>query len=234
MINLQPIKLLPARERVASSLRKAIIAQNLIEGEQITLDAIAGLLGVSTTPVREAFQMLENEGLIKLVPNKGAIVLGITERTVREHFQIRAVLESEAVACVCKSGVDISNIKDIIYQSEEVIANCEWDEYSNLNQAFHVAIWTAADNLRMKKILSDMWNGLSMRYMETLEEYAVKSFSEHKKIFAKIEQRDIEGARLLMRQHIERSMHDMLTNIQSRSNSTSKNSYNGSEKNNKY
>lgn len=226
MINLKPIKLLPARERVASSLRKAIIAQDMEEGEQITLDTIAGLLGVSKTPVREALQMLENEGLIRLVPNKGAIVLGITERTVREHFQIRAALESEAVAIVCETGADISDIRDIVCQSEEVIANSELEEYSNLNQAFHVAIWLASDNLRMKKMLSVMWNGLSMRYMETLEEYAVKSFSEHKKLFSKIEQRDTEGARLLMRQHIERSMNDMLTNIKSKDSST-----NGNKKN---
>lgn len=222
MIDLKPIKLLPARERVASALRKAIISQDIAEGEQITLNAIASLLGVSKTPVREALQMLEREGLIKLIPNKGAVVLGITERTVREHFQIRAALESEAAAIVCENGADISIIKDIIHKSEEVIANGELEEYSDLNQAFHVAIWKAADNSRMEKMLSVMWNGLSMRYMETLEEYAVKSFSEHKEIFSKIEQRDSEGARLLMRRHIERSMNDMLTNIISKDKSANR------------
>lgn len=218
MVNLQPIKLLPARERVASSLRKAIIAQDMEEGEQITLETIAGLLEVSITPVREAFQMLENEGLIKLVPNKGAIVLGITPRTVKEHFQIRAALESETVAIICATGADLTNIAEIINQSEKAIAAEEWEEYSNLNQAFHVAIWTASDNLRLKNMLAVMWNGLSMRYMETVEEYAVKSYSEHKGLFSMLEKRDTEGARRLMHKHIERSMQDMLTNILSRAN----------------
>jgi DNA-binding GntR family transcriptional regulator len=216
MIHLQPIKLLPARERVASAMRKAIIAQDLVEGAQITLDSIAGLLGVSRTPVREAFQMLENEGLIKLSPNKGAVILGITPRTVREHFQIRAALESEASAIVCQVKADLTDIRDIIEQSEEAIANQEFEEYSNLNQAFHVAIWTASDNFRMKSILSVMWNGLSMRYMETLEEYAVKSFSEHKELLRMFEEGDGEGARTMMHQHIDRSMQDMLTNLKNR------------------
>ena len=216
MIHLQPIKLLPARERVASAMRKAIIAQDLAEGAQITLDSIAGLLGVSRTPVREAFQMLENEGLIKLSPNKGAVILGITPRTVREHFQIRAALESEASAIVCQVKADLTDIREIIEQSEEAIANQEFEEYSNLNQAFHVAIWTASDNFRMKSMLSVMWNGLSMRYMETLEEYAVKSLSEHKELLRIFEEGDAEGARAMMHRHIDRSMQDMLTNIKNR------------------
>ena len=59
MLGLKPIKLLPARERVASALRKAIIAQQIKEGETLTLETTAQQLGVSITPVREAFQILE-------------------------------------------------------------------------------------------------------------------------------------------------------------------------------
>ncbi len=213
MFNLQPIKLLPARERVASSLRKAIISQELKEGTQITLDSIAKSLGVSRTPVREAFQMLENEGLIKLSLNKGATVLGITPQTLKEHFQIRAALESETVGIICSEKKDLSELREIIRQSEEAISNGQLDVYSNLNQAFHVAIWTAAGNERMKSMLSVMWNGLSMRYMETLEDYAIKSCNEHKKLIGLIEKGDCEEARQMMHRHIERSMSDMLTNL---------------------
>ena len=64
MLGLKPIKLLPARERVASALRKAIIAQQIKEGETLTLETTAQQLGVSITPVREAFQILERDGSI--------------------------------------------------------------------------------------------------------------------------------------------------------------------------
>ena len=98
MLGLKPIKMLPARERVAAALRKAIISRQITEGEVLTLENTAQELGVSITPVREAFQILERDGLIDLKQNKGATVLGINETTLREHFQIRAALESEGRA----------------------------------------------------------------------------------------------------------------------------------------
>ncbi len=213
MMNLKPINLLPARERVASSLRKAIIAQDLKEGTQLTLDSVAKSLGVSRTPVREAFQMLANEGLLKVKPNKGALVMGITPQTVTEHFQIRAALESEAVAIVCRNGSDLSEIRGIVEQSEEALKNEEYEEYSNLNQAFHIAIWSATNNTRLKNMLSVMWNGLSMHHLETLEEYAKKSSGEHRELLNALEKGNAEESRALMHNHIERSMQDMLSNL---------------------
>ncbi|MEG1513831.1 MAG: GntR family transcriptional regulator [Clostridia bacterium] len=213
-MNLKPITLLPARERIAASLRKAIIGRDMMEGEQITLDAIAGLLGVSKTPVREAFLMLESEGLIKLMPNRGAVVLGITPSTVQQHFHIRAALESEAAMMCCEPAVDISPIQDVYLQSQEVISQERMEDYSNLNQAFHVAIWRCSGNERMTNMLSVMWNGLSMRYMESLEDYAKKSFGEHGQMLQCIETRNGEMARKMMYNHIMRSMNDMLTNLE--------------------
>ena len=66
MLGLKPIKMLPARERVAAALRKAIISRQITEGEVLTLESTAQELGVSITPVREAFQILERDGLIDL------------------------------------------------------------------------------------------------------------------------------------------------------------------------
>ncbi|MBQ9419608.1 MAG: GntR family transcriptional regulator, partial [Synergistaceae bacterium] len=70
MLNLRPVKLLPVREQAASSLREAIITQNIKQGEILTLDATAKALGISVTPVREAFQILARDGLIELAQNR--------------------------------------------------------------------------------------------------------------------------------------------------------------------
>ena len=67
MLGLKPIKLLPARERVASELRKAILSRQVSKGEVLTLETTAQELGVSITPVREAFQILARDGLLELV-----------------------------------------------------------------------------------------------------------------------------------------------------------------------
>lgn len=71
MRNMKKIQLLPAREQVASALREAILKREMKEGEELTLEGTAQALGVSSTPVREAFQILASDGLIRLRPNKG-------------------------------------------------------------------------------------------------------------------------------------------------------------------
>ncbi|MCZ6127738.1 GntR family transcriptional regulator, partial [Escherichia coli] len=83
------IKLLSAKEQVAAELRKAILSRELVEGQEITLEGIARLVGVSSMPVREEFQILSADVLIHVRPNNGAVVLGINEQTIREHYEIR-------------------------------------------------------------------------------------------------------------------------------------------------
>ena len=111
MLGLKPIKLLPARERVASALRKAIISKSIPEGAELTLENTAQELGVSVTPVREAFQILARDGLLEVKQNRCAIVLGVTERTIREHYQLRAALEGTACMLCCQNNADLSKIK---------------------------------------------------------------------------------------------------------------------------
>lgn len=205
------IKLLSAKEQVAAVLRKAILSRELVEGEDITLEAIAQMVGVSSMPVREAFQILAADGLIKVRPNKGAVVLGINEKTIREHYEIRALLESEAVAKASLPGVDISRIGEAFHASEKALSENNTAEYSDLNQAFHMEIWNAAGNEKMKMLLCNMWNGLSMGHKVTEEEYAILSLNEHRGIFEALEQHNEALARQRMKKHIIRSMENMLT-----------------------
>ena len=86
MLGLKPIKMLPARERVAAALRKAIISRQITEGEVLTLENTAQELGVSITPVREAFQILARDGLLELERNKRAVVQRYWE-SMRQHSE---------------------------------------------------------------------------------------------------------------------------------------------------
>ncbi len=207
------IKILPAREQVASILRKAILSGDLKEGQELTLDGIASQVGVSSMPVREAFQMLANDGLIQLRHNKGAIVLGINEKTIRDHYLTRALLESECCALASKKGVDLSQIEEVYLVAKELMENNDYNKYSDLNESFHMAIWEAADNSKIISILSTMWNGLSMGYKVSEEEYAKTSFDEHTKILGILKSNNEEEARNVMYEHIIRSMNDILTNL---------------------
>ena len=118
MLGLKPIKLLPARERVASALRKAIISKSIPEGAELTLENTAQELGVSVTPVREAFQILARDGLLEVKQNRCAIVLGVTEKTIREHYQLRAALEGTACMLCCQNNADLSKIKNCVDTAE--------------------------------------------------------------------------------------------------------------------
>lgn len=211
MLGLKPINLLPARERVASELRKAIISKNIKEGELLTLESTASELGVSVTPVREAFHILARDGLIDLKQNKCAVVLGINEETIRDHYQIRAALESEACLLCCRSDADLSRVKNCLDHSEHALAKQDVTEYSNYNQSFHYEIWQAAGNQKLSRMLSELWNGLSVGLEITVKEYAEISFGEHQKIYEQLRNRNGEGAYQEMHRHIYRSMEDMLT-----------------------
>ena len=89
MNGLKPIKMPSAKEKVAAELRKAILSRQMKEGEVLSLESVATQLNVSAMPVREAFQILARDGLIQLRKNKGAVVLGITETYIKEHYQLR-------------------------------------------------------------------------------------------------------------------------------------------------
>ena len=207
MLNVRPVKLLPVREQAAASLREAIISQSIPAGEVLPLEATAKALGISVTPVREAFVILARDGLLELAQNRGAVVLGMTAKNIREHYQIRTALESEACRLVCEKGADLSEIE----RCTKHLVSHDAENYSDLNQSFHYNIWLASGNGRLVNMLSELWNGLSMGLRTSRDEYARVSRSEHEEIFAMLKAGDAEKAAGAMRAHILRSMNDMLT-----------------------
>lgn len=207
MLNLRPVKLLPVREQAAASLREAIISKSIHAGEVLPLEATAKALGISVTPVREAFQILARDGLLELAQNRGAIVLGVNATTIREHYEIRAALEAEACRLVCEKKADLSEVERCVSH----LISPDAEGYSELNQSFHYNIWLASGNNRLVNMLSELWNGLSMGVRTSKDEYAKKSQAEHENIFALLKAGDSEKAAEAMRSHILRSMNDMLT-----------------------
>ena len=207
MLNLRPVKMMPVREQAASSLREAIITQKIKQGETLALESTARALGISVTPVREAFQILARDGLIELAQNRGAVVLGMSAKNIREHYQIRAALEAEACRIVCENGADLSEVERCVNH----LVSLDAEDYGDLNQSFHYNIWLASGNSRLVNMLSELWNGLSIGLQTTKLQYAKKSHAEHKIILSKLQAYDSEGAAQAMRGHILRSMKDILT-----------------------
>ena len=210
MLNLKPVKLMPVREQAASSIREAIITQNLKPGETLNLEATAKALGISATPVREAFQILARDGLIELAQNRAAVVLGFTEKNIRNHYEIRAVLEGLACQSICENETSLEGIEHCIIQARNILETNP-EKYPEYNQSFHYEIWLASRNMRLLNMLSELWNGLSLGLNTTRAEYFQNSHAEHENIFSKLKQRDSLGAYEAMYSHIIRSMNDILT-----------------------
>ena len=204
MNGLKPIKMPSAKEKVAAELRKAILSRQMKE-------SVATQLNVSAMPVREAFQILARDGLIQLRKNKGAVVLGITETYIKEHYQLRAILESAAALLAAEPETDISEIESVYEEAEEALKEGNLKQYTDLNRAFHHEIWSAAGNQKMKNMISELWNGLSMGSMVSEEDYAKVSIKEHERIWRAIKAHDQKEAQKAMYDHIMRSRDDMLT-----------------------
>ena len=211
MNGLKPIKMPSAKEKVAAELRKAILSRQMKEGEVLSLESVATQLNVSAMPVREAFQILARDGLIQLRKNKGAVVLGITETYIKEHYQLRAILESAAASLAAEPETDISEIESVYEEAEEALKEGNLKQYTDLNRALHHEIWATAGNQKMKNMISELWNGLSMGSMVSEEDYAKVSIKEHERIWRAIKAHDQKEAQKAMYDHIMRSRDDMLT-----------------------
>ena len=215
MVNLKKVQMMPAREQVASVLRSSILLGEIPLGTSITLDSISEQVGMSRTPVREAFQILAGEGLLKLRQNRCAIVKGISVDAIKDHYEMRMLLETEALRKACERMNDtiLESIQkaNLTCKKAKEVHNTE--AYNLANQAFHVAIWEASGSEKLKSFLSSLWNGLSMNKLVTAQEYATISSDEHDIIVQKLVKKEYESACETMKEHILRSMNSMLKNF---------------------
>lgn len=214
MVNLQKIQMLPAREQVASILRSSILSGNISQGQSITLDSISEQVGMSRTPVREAFQILASEGLLELRQNRCAIVKGISIEAIQDHYEMRILLETEALKRTCERMTPeiLEAIKKVNEQGRRAKENGDTAAYNLANQAFHMTIWEAAESEKLKTFLSTLWNGLSMNHLVTAQEYATISLAEHDNLVKLLEKKEYQKACEAMKEHIIRSMNSTLEN----------------------
>ena len=135
--NVGKIHMLPAREQVASYLRKAILRREIPEGSILTLEETARHMGVSTTPVREAFSCWPVRGLVKLRPNKGAVVQGMDEKAIRDHFAVRTLLEGEAAALAARPGSNLTEVEKVFQAMRQCLLDHRYTDYKHYNESFH-------------------------------------------------------------------------------------------------
>lgn len=203
---MEAVEKMPVRLKVASILRDAILSGEFADGQTLSLTDTAARLHVSRTPVREAFQLLESEGLIELRMNREAVVHKIDDNFVREHFDMRILLEGEAIERATKNRMDLEplvRLQDTITTASAADVPRLYDAY---NHDFHHAIWEGARNRKLYNFLDSLWNGPS--YSRTSGGIVNHSLSiqEHGEMLDAMKKGDADAAKEKMRHHMIRSL----------------------------
>ena len=149
---------LPLRDVVFNTLRQAILRGELKPGERLMEIALANRLGVSRTPVREAIRMLELEGLVIMIPRRGAQVAQITEQDLNDVLEVRLGLEELAVRFACERITDeeIKALGLAVKEFEKKMSNNELSAQAEADVKFHEIIYGATHNQRLVQIINNI------------------------------------------------------------------------------
>ncbi len=193
---------------VANKLREEIIRGHIPEGAQLRQDAIALQYHVSRIPVREALRQLDAEGLVTIIPNRGAVVPVLSPTDIEELFTIRALLEPEILkhsiprltqADFAEADTVLSKYEDELRQEAHV------SSWGRLNWQFHSILYSRADRPHSMSIIRNV-NNNGERYTRLqlyLTHGIARANEEHHKILELCRLRDVAAACKLLRQHIQ-------------------------------
>lgn len=208
---------LPLRDVVFNTLRKAILKGELQPGERLMEIQLAQRLGVSRTPVREAIRKLELEGLVLMIPRRGAVVAEITAQDMEDVLEVRAVLEELAVrnACQLITEEQLRDMKKAAaefkrsLEGEDLLAGVEKD------MAFHEIIYSAAGNRRLQQMLLNLREQMYRYRLEYLKDKKMHRLlvEEHDTIRRALKKRDVDKAGNAMRVHIVNQKDSILRSL---------------------
>ena len=142
------------RGRVFHKLREDILNGKYAEHEELKEVAIGTELGVSRTPVREAFRQLELEGLIQIVPNKGAYVTGITAKDVKDIYMIRSSLEGMCARLATEhiTPEQLDALEETVYLASFHAAKEHMEQMADLDSQFHHILYAACDSKMLENL----------------------------------------------------------------------------------
>ncbi|KGE78792.1 GntR family transcriptional regulator [Halomonas salina] len=191
---------------VADRVRELIEHGDLVPGERISERELCEKFGVSRTPLREALKVLASEGMVELLPNRGARVMKLTVKMVKDTYDLMGALEglSGELACQQISDAGIARISELHDKMLEHYHRRELTEYFRVNQQIHEKILAASGN----EILIEMYNNLShrvkrVRYSnEMSDDFWRKAVEDHENMISALTQRDGQRLGQILRDHL--------------------------------
>ncbi|MEV0481516.1 GntR family transcriptional regulator [Streptomyces sp. NPDC050508] len=203
----------PLRDRVYEALLELITTRALQPGQHLVESELAGHLGVSRQPVREALQRLNTEGWVDLRPAQGAFVHEPTEEEADQLLTVRTLLEAEAarLAAVNAGKAGIAVLEELCAEGERAVDADDVDAAVAMNARFHTKVMELAGNAVLAELAAQVDRRVRWYYTPVARQRGVRSWIEHRALIDAIAARDELRASLLMREHTEhtrRSYHE--------------------------
>lgn len=197
---------LPLRDVVFKTLRQAILTGEFMPGERLMEISLANRLGVSRTPVREAIRKLELEGLVVMIPRKGAAVARITVSDLKDVLEVRCHLEEFAASIACER-IDDEEIQELtvaLKAFEDAIKVKNLKLIAERDVEFHDVIFKATKNKRLLQIINNLREQIYRYRIEYIKDFDYHEVlvKEHRQIVDAILRGDKEAASQIMRTHI--------------------------------
>lgn len=204
------------RGRVFNRLREDILSGKYAEHEELKEMAIGEEMGVSRTPVREAFRQLELEGLIQIIPNKGAYVTGITEKDVKDIYMIRSLLEGLCARWATEHITEekMEEMEENVYLAEFHAQKGHMEQLAELDNQFHDILYESCNSKILEHQLKDFHQYVLRVRKKTLANVSRgnKSNEEHRMIMEAIRDKNADLAEQLAHQHMINAYENMVKN----------------------
>lgn len=201
------------RGQVFDKIRSDILNGKYKRGEELVESSIGKELGISRTPVREAIRQLELEGLVQLVPNKGAFVTGISEKDVRDIYLIRARLEGLAARMAAKNITAelLDAMEETVVLSEYHAKKEHYEQVCEMDSKFHKLLYKASGSRILEHTLTDFHQYVQRVRMASImkKRRMEKSNDEHDAILTAIREHDEEKAELVATRHISNTVENL-------------------------
>ncbi len=201
---------LPLANNLFSKLQRDILTGKIRSGSKLTEQRICNEYGVSRTPVREALRQLEMDGLIENIPNRGAFVIGFTERDIMDMYELRKTYEVQAVRWAIQriGSEEMDALEETFEFMEFYTLKNDIDKMLNINTGFHQLIYKASGNRMLQHVLSSyqIYIKLRKKSMVYPETYLEDVLLEHRDIFDAFKIKDIEAGAKAMEIHMNNSI----------------------------
>ena len=213
---------LPLRDVVFNTLREAILKGDLKPGERLMELQLAAKLGVSRTPIREAIRKLELEGLVLMIPRKGAEVAKISEKSLRDVLEVRRSLEELAIELACQRMTDeeIEQLGERQNDFKNAINKGNAMNIAETDEAFHDVIYLGTGNDKLVQILNNLREQMYRYRLEYIKDADKRQILmvEHEHILKALTLRHIQEAKMAVREHIDNQEITILKNLKEQEN----------------